>query len=224
MGKQVKTTMTKRLASQVTGGLSRPDKMPGPAYSIPAKLCQTGSRLRKVKGSTCEVCYALKGRNVFPTVQAAQMRRYERVMEALNNKAFRPVFVSAFVHLLNGTEWFRWHDAGDLISTEHLGLICEIARLSPETHHWLPTREYKIVSDYLAAGGEIPDNLVIRLSAHMVDGPLPEKLAAKHPGLTVSGVSTIAGDCNAQKRKDGTCGTCRTCWNRNVPSVTYLKH
>jgi hypothetical protein len=37
----------------ITGSLSKPSKMPGWAYGIPAKECQTGAKLREVKGSTC---------------------------------------------------------------------------------------------------------------------------------------------------------------------------
>ena len=48
-------------ALKLVGGLSKPSKMPGWAYGIPAKECKTGSKLRQVKGSTCEKCYALKG-------------------------------------------------------------------------------------------------------------------------------------------------------------------
>jgi hypothetical protein len=61
----------------ITGTLSKPSKMPGFAYGIPAKECQTGAKLREVKGSTCFNCYALKGCYVFPNVQAAQYKRLE---------------------------------------------------------------------------------------------------------------------------------------------------
>ena len=62
-------------ALKLVGGLSKPSKMPGWAYGLPAKECKTGSRLVKVKGSTCEGCYALKGCYVFKVVQEAQYRR-----------------------------------------------------------------------------------------------------------------------------------------------------
>jgi hypothetical protein len=62
----------------ITGSpFSKPSKMPGWAYGIPAKECQTGAKLREVKGSTCYNCYALKGCYVFPNVQDAQYKRLE---------------------------------------------------------------------------------------------------------------------------------------------------
>ena len=46
-------------AKEITGSLSKPSKMPGHAYGLPAKECKTGGKLQKVKGSTCYGCYAL---------------------------------------------------------------------------------------------------------------------------------------------------------------------
>ena len=48
-------------AKEITGSLTRTSKMPGLSYSLPAWECKTGSKLRKVKGSVCASCYALKG-------------------------------------------------------------------------------------------------------------------------------------------------------------------
>ena len=47
-------------AKQITGSLTRTSKMPGLSYSLPAWECKTGSKLRKIKGSVCASCYALK--------------------------------------------------------------------------------------------------------------------------------------------------------------------
>jgi hypothetical protein len=75
----MKIEMTTKEALQLVGGLSKPSKMPGWAYGIPAKECKTGSKLRNVKGSTCEGCYALKGCYVFKVVQDAQYRRLNSI-------------------------------------------------------------------------------------------------------------------------------------------------
>ena len=48
-------------AKEITGSLTRTSKMPGLSYSLPAWECKTGSKLRKVKGSVCASCSALKG-------------------------------------------------------------------------------------------------------------------------------------------------------------------
>ena len=47
--------MLKKEATQITGGLSAPSKMPGPSMNLPAVACITGSKLVKVKGSEVEL-------------------------------------------------------------------------------------------------------------------------------------------------------------------------
>ena len=63
----------------------------------------------------------------------------------------------------------------------------------------------------------VPSNLIIRLSGHMVDG----KNATWWPWT--SSVSTQGKTCPA-KDQGNQCGSCRSCWNREVPNVTYPKH
>jgi hypothetical protein len=57
--------LNKKQAREITGGLSKPSKMPGPAFNLPASRCITGAKLVKVPGSVCHGCYALKGRYRF---------------------------------------------------------------------------------------------------------------------------------------------------------------
>ena len=47
-------------AVKITGSMTRTSKMPGLSYSLPAWACQTGAKLRKVPGTPCYGCYALK--------------------------------------------------------------------------------------------------------------------------------------------------------------------
>jgi hypothetical protein len=214
-------------AVDAIGGLSAPSKMPSFGYSIPASMCKVGSMLRKVEGSTCASCYARKGRYVFPNVQGAMARRFGKLTAALANPVEYETFVSAFVALLDGTgsTFFRWHDSGDVQSVEHLSLIADIARRTPNVSHWLPTREYRTVKMWLDANGAFPSNLVVRLSAHMVNGPAPAM------GLPTSGVHTHITsiqerggvECRAYTRQ-GHCGDCRACWSADVPHVSYAKH
>ena len=122
-------------ALKIVGGLSKPSKMPGWAYGLPAKECKTGSKLRHVEGSTCYDCYALKGCYVFKVVQDAQYRR----LEATKSSSW----VDAMVHLINSKKekFFRWHDSGDVQDLAHLMKIYEVCELTPGVKHWMPTRE-----------------------------------------------------------------------------------
>ena len=203
------------------GGLSKPSKMPGYAYSLPAKECKVGSKLRDVKGSTCSGCYAMKGRYVFPNVQTALYRRLEAIE--------KPLFVAVMSELITRKKqsYFRWHDSGDLQSVDHFAKICAIAEATPTVKHWLPTREYRIVSEYVESGGIIPENLNVRFSAHMIGGNVP-KFPKLKGIVTISTVSknvdyAEAHDCPA-RFQGNSCGDCRACWDNDIFHVDYHLH
>ena len=67
--------MLKKEAKEITGGLSAPNKMPGPSINLPAWKCITGVKLQAVPGSVCAGCYAMKGRYRFRNVKDALNRR-----------------------------------------------------------------------------------------------------------------------------------------------------
>jgi hypothetical protein len=123
-------------------------------------------------------------------------------------------------------KYFRFHDSGDLQSVQHMENIAEIARRIPHVKFWLPTREYGIVKEWYKNGGTRPPNLIIRLSAHIIDGPLPLNLA-KQLDVHVSGVHKNAApkgfECEARTR-DNMCGPCRACWDKDVIAVSYPWH
>jgi len=120
---------------EITGSLSKPSKMPGHAYGLPAKECKTGSKLAKVEGSTCSSCYALKGCYVFKVVQAAQYKRLEAIRH--------PGWVRAMAAQISAkrSTFFRWHDSGDVQNLKHLLKIFKVCTLTPGIQHWMPTRE-----------------------------------------------------------------------------------
>jgi len=197
-------------AHKITGGLSKPSKMPGPAYNLPAAACQTGAKLVKVPGSTCSGCYALKGRYRFGNVQKALNRR----LKALED----PRWIAGMITLIQGRPVFRWHDSGDIQSAQHLKNIFEICKATAETLHWLPTREAQFIKDLQPE--VVPKNLKIVFSDHMND---------QAHGVTfwpyTSGVTTKRGavTCPAPKQ-DNKCLDCRKCWDRDVKRVIYGKH
>jgi Gene product 88 len=213
-------------AKAVAGPLGYPSKMPGTSYGISANACKTGAKLAKIEGSVCHGCYALKGNYVYPSVAQA----HETRLAGLPN----PAWVGAMVMMLTAVHksgrgrngpikkgWHRWHDSGDIQNVEHLGKICEVARQTPRIRHWLPTRELGIVKAYQSRGGIVPKNLVIRVSATMVDGD------ATQAWPTTSGVHAVKparGRTCPAPRQDGKCGDCRACWNPRVKHVSYHLH
>lgn len=204
---------TLQQANAIMGGLSNPSKMPGYAYNLPATLCPVGSRLRKVEGSVCGDCYALKGRYFFPRTKAALQRRYE----ALSH----PMWVEAMVFAINfhakKHSHFRWHDAGDLQARWHLDLIVEVCRRTPNVKHWMPTREIGLIKRYVAEQA-FPPNLVVRVSAPMIGQAI-----SGIPGIPTStvGKPDFGLQCNA-RNQGGKCNACRACWS--AADINYPHH
>jgi len=199
------------------GTLSAPSKMPCFSFSIPAKRCITGQKLRDVKGSICSKCYALKGRYVFPNVQDALETRFQGMSD--------PQWIDKMVVMIGKREksgFFRWHDSGDLQSVKHLAAIVEIAKRLPNIQFWLPTREFSIVSEFMATN-PVPDNLTIRLSALMFDGKPPVGIA-KRLGLVTSGASSGNDFSCPSSKQGGKCLDCRACWDKSVSNVNYKQH
>lgn len=224
--------LSERDAIAIVGPMGFPSKMPGTAYGISAKACITGTKLAQVEGSVCHGCYALKANYMYPSVAQA----HEKRLNGITDPRWTVAMISLLTHYhtrgvgRNGPfakGWHRWHDSGDLQSVEHLTKICAVAAATPFLWHWLPTRELQIVKDYVARGGIVPDNLVIRVSATMVDGN------ATKAWPTTSGVHKDAaaqGEPCRAKMKDkkdpeyGKCGECRMCWDATVEHVSYPLH
>ena len=199
--------MNTKEAWALVGGLSKPSKMPGWAIGIPAKECKTGKKLREIKNSVCEGCYALKGCYVFAVVQAAQYKR----LEAINHLDW----LLAMSTLINSKkpDVFRWHDSGDVQDVQHLEKIFEVCKLTPAKRHWMPTREAWI-KDHMK---DAPANLVVRFSSPMVDqGPVKS-------WANTSTVSTKSRSCPAPDNNNE-CGSCRACWDPLVKNIEYGKH
>ena len=193
-------------AQAITGSMTRTSKMPGLSYSLPAWECKTGSKLRKIKNSVCSACYALKGNYTrYKAIKAAQYVR----LASLNSE----LWTAAIVTQIKRQKYFRWHDAGDVQDVQHLNKIYEVCKLTPDTKHWLPTRE-AWVKDHLDSK---PDNLVIRFSAPMIDQAAP----ASWPNS--SEVVTEGATCPAPKQGNS-CGDCRNCWNPEIKTIKYGKH
>ena len=215
--------MLKKEANIIVGGLSKPGKMPCPSINLPAPACITGSILAVIEGTTCYGCYALKGRYKFKNTKIAMDRR----LEALSDSRW----VRAMVVLMKDRKYFRWHDSGDLQGSWHLKNILEVCKQTPDTKHWLPTREAKLLQ-YMDPE-IIPKNLLIRLSATKVDGApsqawpwtstVYKKAFLWKVKLWFNKIFKITGKCFAPIQS-GKCKSCRQCWNHDIKNIAYAKH
>ena len=195
-------------AIKITGSMTRTSKMPGLSYSLPAWECQTGSKLSLVPGTPCFGCYAKKGNYIrYPAIKKAQYYR----LGSLKHDSW----TTAMVAQVKRQKWFRWHDAGDLQSSDHLKKIFEVCRLTPGNPSLAPNTGAQIPTACRAQA--VPDNLVIRLSSSKIDGP--RSTAWTH----TSSVVMKGASCPAPAQ-GGKCRTCRACWNKKIKHVSYSKH
>lgn len=212
-------SLTKKQAISISGSLTTNSKMPCKTYNLPTEACKTGYEMAKIKGSICSTCYADKGFNLVyaNSIKPGQFAR----LDSIND----PLWVDSIVTLIGNDEYFRWHSSGDIQSLEHFQKIVDIALKTPKTMHWLPTREYSIIKEYIAKGFTIPENLTVRLSAMYPDKPviIPKSLTGIK-GISASNVHTIKPmgfECSAPNN-NGECRDCRRCWSKDT--VSYKLH
>ena len=220
-------TMTLKAAIADAGKVSLGNgKMPGSTFAISATKCKVGSKLAAIKDSTCSRCYALKLEKLRPSVNKGWLSNYEKAVSLIDTAPDKWTAACVFqimrAYLKSQEAFHRWFDSGDLQSVAMLAAICDVARKTPLIAHWLPTRESGIVKAYLAQGGVIPSNLIVRVSSTMIgDAPI-----SGH--VNTSTVHRLKSDhighaCPASTQGNN-CGACRACWSHSVSNISYPLH
>jgi hypothetical protein len=221
-------------ALAIIGGLSITGKMPGPSYNLPASACPTGSKLRNIPGTACFCCYAADDydwlkRGAKQSGTPYKLNNYVTdVVRNANSNRLRclrnPSWVPAFVYVIRrgkrGTPHalFRWMSSGDVQSLSHLQNIVTIAENTPDTKHWLPTNEHK-----LAAMVVPPENMVIRVSGRLIDGPPPKTFLCVSTISSTQDPSHGGFRCPAAEATEYACGDCDACWDSSVPHIDYFQ-
>jgi len=207
--------MDRKQAQEIAGTLSKTTKMPCYSYNLPPYYCKVGMILRKSGKTICSKCFGFRG--WYPkrkVVRDAMEKRFKSLT--------KPKWVEAMITLVGKAEYFRWHDVGDLQGMWYLEKICRVVRASPKTRHWLPTKEYGIVKQYIKSGNKIPENLTIRLSTFKEDERPPISLAKKL-GIQVAGASETNFTCPVSTQGNK-CRDCRMCWDKSVFEIIYKTH
>ena len=209
--------ITIKAAQAIAGSLGKPSKMPGFAYGISAFNCITGSKLAQIEGSVCHGCYARKANYKYPSVMIAHQKREANLGS--------PEWIESMVLMISktGTDHFRFHDSGDLQSVAHLLAIVAIANRLPHVAFWLPTKEKGMLSEFKRGGHTVPDNLVIRLSAAMVDSDKVNRELTGNVSLVQDKVELQGFHCKAPEQ-NGKCEDCRACWDKSIATIVYFKH
>lgn len=219
--------LTVKASVEIAGKVSAGNgKMPGSTFAISAKECKVGGKLATVKGSVCDRCYALKLQKLRPSVDQGWTANYTKSTAMIDANPEGWAKAAAFqikrIAAKTGENYHRWFDSGDLQSVAMLAAICRTAEITPEISHWLPTREAKMVKDYIAAGGVVPSNLIIRISATMI-GDAPVAGHANTSTVHRKGTPHHGHACPASTQGNN-CGECRACWSKSVGNVSYPLH
>lgn len=224
---RIKQSLSLKSAKELAGSISdRNSKMPGSTFALSAKRCNVGSKLVKVKGSVCDRCYALKIQKLRPSVDKGWESNYMKATTLIETNP--DVWVDACAFQIkrsaakSGEMFHRWFDSGDLPSVAFLSAICKVAKETPNISHWLPTRESKVVKDYMNQGGVVPANLIIRISSTMI-GDTPVRSHSHTSTVHRKGEEPSGHICPAPKQ-GGNCGQCRACWSFEVPNISYALH
>ncbi len=225
-------------SAQADGGKISLDngKMVGSTFAISATKCKVGGKLATIKGSVCNRCYALKLEKLRPTVNQGWLANYTKATTLIDQNPSKWVAACVFqikrAFVKSGEPFHRWFDSGDLQSIAMLDAICRVAEQTPQINHWLPTRESALVKAYRKAGGIVPANLALRVSATMID----DKPIAGHAQTSTvhsKGKPHVGQSCPASSPahkalspdgKTSNCGPCRACWTPTVANISYPLH
>ncbi len=211
--------------------LSKPSKMPGYSWSLPAgKTCPAAKLTVKEFGEAaiCSGCYAKTGFYRMANVQDAQSRRLRWILRSLRENGGDEA-VEGLTTMIRNTDLalFRVHDSGDLFSDAYIGIWVRVAKALPWVRFWIPTREWVRPEQHtaLAELAQLP-NVTLRPSAMAIGHEAPNTFGLD-AGTTVSVAdleghytcpSTVKGNPSSCAEND-----CTMCWNPTVP-VTYLVH
>lgn len=227
------------LTGKKTDYLTTTSKMENSSFGYSASNCKAGGHLQKIKNSICSICYGMAGCYAFKNY----ITKSKRTVESVSKSFWKEAMV--FIIQRKGFPVFRWFDNGDLLSDKMLRDIFYIAEHTPDVHHWLPTKEYRMVRRVIESGLHKPDNLDIRLSEFKINGKPPIKLA-RRLGVNCSVALTPK---EFKKRTDGlkchtahsikgryketnpelyerlsSCSGCVACYNNNVDVIYYEVH
>lgn len=197
--------------------LSKPSKMPCLSWSLQALDTCPGSK--KADGSlvdACKGCYATDGNYRFANVIAPRLHNQQDWK--------RDAWVGDMVKALDNSRYFRWFDSGDCYDIRLARKILEVMTATPWVSHWMPTRMYKFAKflPVLESMQSLP-NVVIRYSSDSITGQTI-------PGQTTSTIVQYFEDASegmtvcAAYTREGKCGDCRACWDKDIRVIAYPAH
>ena len=197
--------------------LSKASKMPCRSWSLEAlDTCPASKNKDGSLVDACKGCYATTGNYRFPNVKAPRVHNKEDWK--------RDNFISDMVAELDNDRYFRWFDSGDMYDLRLAQKIFEIAKSTPHCNHWIPTRMHKFskFTNILAELESLP-NVVVRKSSDSIFGGVIPGNTTSTIIPTIDSATMDMTVCKAYTR-EGKCGTCRACWNKEAKVIAYPAH
>ena len=185
-----------------------------PSLNLPTTTCRADAPCK-------HGCYAKKGNWLYKNVLESLENNLKEFLKDPNN-----FFNQVENFLKNGDicyKFFRWFSSGDIVNERFFSGMVEIAKKTPETKFLCFTKKFKIVNDYITAGGTIPDNLRVVFSAwdknFKVDNPhrLPVAFVYFKDSTKNPDINEYAIPCT------GSCRTCKACWSLKNGQAVYFK-
>lgn len=181
-------------------------------------------------GDTCPGSYTKDG-SLVPACKGCYAKfgnyRYNNVKEPReHNKQDwqRTEWVADMVQALDTERYFRWFDSGDMYALGLAEKIYQVMQQTPWVKHWLPTRMQKFPKfQSILANMQALPNVSVRFSSDSVTGDYTPGL---HGSVIVPDTSSVPQEaflCGAYSR-DGKCGSCKACWNKDVELIAYPAH
>jgi hypothetical protein len=179
--------------------------------TCPGSIADDGSLV-----DACRGCYATTGNYRFPNVRAVRED---------NRQAWKAeTWVFDMIHALQGQDYFRWFDSGDMYSLELAEKILAVMRSTPGTKHWIPTRMHKFAkfTSVLASMEALP-NVVVRRSSDSIHGEFSKGLHGSTIVHSIESAPDAVKVCMAYEH-GGRCNGCRACWDKSVSVIGYVAH
>lgn len=197
--------------------LSKPSKMPCYSWSLEAiATCPASIGVDGELVDACKGCYATTGNYRFKNVKAPRVHNREDWK--------REQWIGDMVAELDSSRYFRWFDSGDMYNLSLAHKILEVMKQTPWCKHWLPTRMHKFAKfKTVIEQMEALPNVVVRKSSDSVLGETIEGQCTSTIIPDIEAATDAMTVCEAYSR-EGKCGPCRKCWDKDVKVVAYPAH
>ncbi len=208
--------------------LSNPSKLNSESFALPVsdEVClgrykQNSSEML----DKCKSCYA-DNRGFYAMPGTKAVRDDNLALFKADNKAFVAWMIGKLNRKKN--KQFRWFDSGDIASIDFLSAMIEIAELTPDTTHWIPTTTWNYPDRAFQAKLQVLQSLKnVRLRA---SNPANMQVLSQNTyplqSVVVNELKQSSKDmfyCPASNQA-GKCGDCKACYNPNIKTIAYLKH